>query len=204
MRHFLIALAILFCFSTPISVSAQQLWAEYQNNYKHYVADSVYATTHTLDAFYLGKENKAGFSLNAFALATEGWGEVLVLPTWSTQTKAGFFSFSLGGGVETATPKPRLGAAAFYLKDKFEFLFFWEQGTDKLANNWHLSYLAYKVAEHEDGAYLSFGLHSQKGALHGFKAEIGDKDKFAVWVVLGKPTLTQRSVGALMGLRYFL
>ncbi len=204
MKHLLISVSIFF--SAISLVSAQQsLWLEYQNNYQFFNKDSAGFTTHTLDLFYSGKEIKHGFSMTAFALITKDWAEVLALPTWTKQTKkAGLFSFSLGAGLETFTAKPRLCGSIFWTKKRLEGLFLWEQGTNDLSNNWHLAYLTYKIAQHQEGTYATVGLHSQRLALHGLKATIGCTNDFEVWIVLGKPSLKEKSSGALIGIRKFL
>lgn len=197
-------LAFTFALFIAYNCFSQQLWTEYQNNWKHYKSDSASSTTHTLQAFYVGKENKSGFSINLFALATQSWGELSIQPTWSKQTKAGFLSVSLGAGLETSTVNPRVMASTFFQRKNTEFLFYWEQGTDSWNNNWHLAYLTQKVVQHDEGPYASMGLHSQKYGVNGFRFEIGDLNKFAVYVVLGKPTFKERSLAAMIGLRYFI
>jgi len=187
---------LLLLFSCLVAQS--QSWIEYQLNSRHG------ASRHTIDALVIGTPNSKGFSTNVFALVEAGaWGEILALPSWSKEGKLGFFSFSLGGGLETATVRPRLAGSVFWQKGRFESLLFWEQGTNRPDNSWHLAYITYKFPLGQR-VYSSVGLHSQRGSVHGMRGELGHENKWKIWAVLGVHQFAPQSLSALVGLRYFL
>ncbi|MFM7088939.1 MAG: hypothetical protein ACKOW9_05430, partial [Candidatus Paceibacterota bacterium] len=61
-----------------------------------------------------------------------------------------------------------------------------------------------KLVQHDGGGYANIGWHSQKNAVHGIRGEIGVKDDFLVWMVLGKSNYNSKNYAFILGLRKFI
>ncbi len=74
---------------------------------------------------------------------------------------------------------------------------------DAWKNSWHLGYVTYQLKV-DCCHYFSVGLHSQKGAVHGFRFEFWQNDSRKIWVGVGRIQAAKEAAALVLGGRYLL